>query len=268
MFRLACAVALLTATTEAVLAQEVEEDDGSYNMFFSAGLGRFTGDYGEEEDTTLDVLSLTARRYFTRAEVQLSVPYLSVDGGGVRLVDDRPVAVPGGGVPGAQTKESGLGDIVLRGEYYVRTGTSTSPWVIALLRVKLPTGNDERGLGTGATDVEAGVGWIRRHGPVNWLADVGYTLVGGSGGLDPKNVWRLGAGLSVPFGADERNNTYVYLENRTNRFEGSDDRRSLAVGVGTALDEAKRLRVSASAFFGLSDTAEDWGLYLTVGHRH
>ena len=267
MLRLACAVALLTATLQPLLAQEVE-DDGSYNMLFSAGLGRFTGDYGEEEDTTLDVLSLNARRYFTRGEVQLSVPYLTVDGDNVRLVDDRPVAIPGGAIPGGQNKESGLGDVVLRGEYYVRTGTSTSPWVIALLRLKLPTGNDERGLGTGATDVEAGVGWIRRHGPVNWLADIGYTFVGGSGGFDPKNVWRMGAGLSVPFGMEERNNTYAYLENRTNRFAGSEDRRSLAVGVGTSLDEAKRMRVSASAFFGLSDTAEDWGLYLTLGYRH
>ena len=54
MLRLACAVALLTATIdlEPLLAQEVEvEDDGSYNMFFSAGLGRFAGDYGEEEES-------------------------------------------------------------------------------------------------------------------------------------------------------------------------------------------------------------------------
>ena len=53
----------------------------------------------------------------------------------------------------------------------------------------------------------------------------------------------------MPFGVDERNNTYAYLENRTSRFEGSEDRRSLAVGVGTALDEAKRMRVSAFRVF-------------------
>lgn len=267
MLRLACAVALATTAIQPLLAQEVE-DDGDYTMFLSAGLGRFTGDYGEDEKTTLDVLSLNARRYFTRGEIQLSLPYLSVDGNGVRFVDDRPVAVPGGAVSGDQGKESGLGDVVLRGEYYLRTGTSTSPWVIGLLRLKLPTGNDERGLGTGATDVEAGVGWIRRRGPLNWLADVGYTFVGGSSGLNPKNVWRMGAGVSVPFGVDERNNTYVYLENRTNRFEGSDDRLSLAVGIGTSLDEAKRVRLSASMFLGLSETAEDRGLYMTVGHRY
>jgi hypothetical protein len=269
MLRLACAAAFVTVTTQPLVAQEVdEEDDGSYTMLYSAGWGRFAGDYGEDEDTTLDVLSLAARRYFDRAEIQLSVPYLTVDGSGVRFVDDRPVAVPGDPGPAAQAKETGVGDIVLRGEYYVRTGTSTTPWVIALLRLKLPTGDEDRGLGTGATDVEAGVGWIKRHRRVNWLADVAYTFVGGSGGLDPDNVWRLGAGASVPFGANERHNTYAYLETRSSRFEGSDARRSLALGVGTSLDEAKRVRLSGSAFFGLSETAEDWGLYLTMGYRH
>jgi hypothetical protein len=161
-----------------------------------------------------------------------------------------------------------LGDVVLRGEYYLRTGTSTSPWIIGLIRLKLPTGNDNRGLGSGATDVETGIGLIQRHGPINWLADVAYTFVGSAGGLDPKNQLRLGAGASMPFGKDDRNNSYVYLENRTSRFSGSDDRRSIAVGVSTALNAAKRIRLSASMFFGLSESAEDVGIYLTFGRRY
>lgn len=258
---------MVASIASATVPAQEAEDDGSYTMQFSAGWGRFSGDYGEDEETTLDVLSLNARRYFSRAEVQISVPYLRVDGSDVRFVDDRPVAVPEDLAASGDGEESGLGDVVLRGEYYVRTGTSTRPWIIALLRLKLPTGNEERGLGTGATDLEAGIGLIRRLGRVNWLADVGYTFAGGGSGFDPDNVWRIGGGASVPFGVAERSNTYAYLESRTSRYDNSEDRRSLALGYGTALDEARRLRVSASLFVGLSDTAEDWGLYLTVGHR-
>jgi hypothetical protein len=267
MLRLACALALLTTASQPLLAQEIE-DDGSYSTQVSAGVGRFSGDYGEEEESTLDVLSLNARKYFSRGEIQMSLPYLSVEGTGIHFVDGAPIAGPGDPVPSDDGKESGIGDVVLRGEYYLRTGTSTSPWVIGLLRLKLPTGNEDRGLGTGATDLEAGIGVIRRHGPLNWLADVGYAFVGGGSGFDPDNVWRIGAGVSVPFGANERSNSYVYFENRTSRYEDQEDRRSLAVGIGTSLDEAKRVRVSASMFFGFSDTTEDWGLYLTVGHRY
>jgi hypothetical protein len=57
------------------------------------------------------------------------------------------------------------------------------------------------------------------------------------------------------------------MENRTNMVKGSDDRRFLALGLGTALDAAQRVHVSASLFIGLSDTAEDYGFYLTLGRR-
>jgi hypothetical protein len=74
--------------------------------------------------------------------------------------------------------------------------------------------------------------------------------------------------VSIPFGADDRNSAYAYLENRSNRYQGTEDRRELALGVGTALDQAKRLRVTGSIFFGLSDSVEDIGLYLTIGRRY
>jgi hypothetical protein len=137
-----------------------------------------------------------------------------------------------------------------------------------VVRLKLPTGNENRGLGTGATDVELGIDLLQRHGALNWLFDAGYTLVGNSLGSKPRNVLRLGGGVSVPFGIDERSSGYVYLENRTNRYKNTDDQRSLAVGVSTSLDDAKRLRVSGSLFFGLSDSTEDLGVYLTVGRRY
>jgi hypothetical protein len=156
----------------------------------------------------------------------------------------------------------------LRGEYYLRTGTATTPWIIGLVRLKLPSGDEALGLGSGATDVETGVGLIQRWGPVNWLADIGYTFVGSNDDIDASNELRLGVGASLPFGKDDRSNAYVYLENRTNRFEGSDDRRSIAAGLSTALTEARRVRLSGSMFFGLSDSAEDIGIYLTLGRRY
>jgi hypothetical protein len=267
MRRLICSALFITVASHVWGAQEVE-DDGSYRMLVSAGVGRFTGDYGEAEKTTLDVLSLNARWYFDRAEVQISVPYLSIDGSAdVTFVDGQPVTVGGDSDSDERRKESGVGDVVLRGEYYLRTGTQTSPWVIGLLRVKLPTGSEAKGLGSGATDVETGIGLIQKHGPISWLADVSYIFVGNADERDAKNEVRVGAGVSMPFGRNDRNSSYVYFENRTNRFDGP-DRRSIAVGLSTSLGDAKRLRLSASTFFGLSDSSEDVGIYLTMGYRY
>jgi hypothetical protein len=264
MGRFVFAAAMLVAISPVSQANETG-DDGSFNWFLDAGAGRFEGDFGLPEDTTIDVLNLSARRQLPRGAVQLSVPYLRIDGpADIVVIGGQPVAVPGAG---DSRTESGLGDLMLQGEYYLRTGTESSPWVIGLLRFKAPTGDETRGLGTGAADVEAGIGLIQRHGPVHWLADVGYTWVGSSSEFELRDVLRLGAGVAMSFGPNDRHNSYVYLENRTNMVKGSDDRRALALGVGTSLDEAQRVRVSASLFIGLSDTAEDLGFYVTLGRR-
>lgn len=264
MRRFLLAVAMLVAISPLSQANETP-DDGSFSWLLNAGVGRFEGDFGLEEDTTFDVLNLSARRYLPRGAVQLSVPYLRIDGpADIVVIGGQPVALPGAG---DSRTESGLGDLVIQGEYYLRTGTESRPWVIGLLRFKAPTGDENRGLGTGAADVEAGIGLIQRHGPVNWLADVGYTWVGSSSAFELRDVLRVGAGIAMSFGPNDRHNSYVYLENRTNMVKGSDDRRSLALGLGTALDQAQRVQVSATLFIGLSDTAEDIGFYLILGRR-
>jgi len=267
MRRLACAAACLIIAAPG-LAAEPAKDDGSYSVQLSAGVGRFSGDYGEEETTDLDVLNLSARWYFDRAELQVSLPWLSIDGGAdLTFIDGQPIAIGDDASNDEQRSESGWGDVTLRGEYYLVQGSRTTPWVIGLVRVTLPTGDEDKGLGSGATDVEVGVGLIQRIGRVNWLADIGYTFVGDSE-FDPRNQWRLGAGASVPFGRDQRHSYYVYLENRTSRFSGSEDKRSVAVGLSTSFTEAKRIRLSGSLFFGLSDSTEDVGLYVSLGRRY
>lgn len=264
MGRCLLAMAALVAISAPSYANETP-DDGSFSWFLNAGVGRFEGDFGLPEDTTFDLVNLSARRYFPRGTLQLSVPYLRIDGpADIVVIGGQPLAVPGAG---DSRTESGLGDLVMQGEYYLRTGTESTPWVIGLLRIKAPTGDETRGLGTGATDVEAGLGLVQAYGPVHWLADIGYTWVGSSAEFDLRNVLRVGGGVAMSFGADDRHESYVYLENRSNMVKGSDDRRSLALGIGTSLDPAQRVRVSASFFFGLSDTAEDFGFYLTLGRR-
>jgi hypothetical protein len=41
----------------------------------------------------------------------------------------------------------------------------------------------------------------------------------------------------------------------------------LSVGASTSLGEQLRTRLTASLFFGLSSTAEDFGVYVAAGHR-
>ena len=260
------AVAVLFFIGSPLWAQESREDDGrAYRRSLNLGVGRFEGEYGLPAETTFDVLNFNARWYLPRGQLQVSAPYLRLAGpAGVQLVAGQPVVVPVGGEE--RREESGFGDTVLQGEYYLRTGSTTSPWVIGRLRLKLPTGDEDKRLGTGAADVEIGVGLVRQYGTFNWLADFGYTVVGSSSSYDLENVFRVGTGVSRAFG--ERTSGYVYLENRTNAVERSDDRRSFILGVERSLAAAQRLRLSVSMFVGLTDATEDLGLYLNLGRRY
>ena len=145
MRRFVCAVACMITAGE-VWAADAVEDDGTYRVLLTTGVGRFTGYYGEEERTTLDVVNLNNRWYFDRAEFQVSLAYLRIDGpADIIFVDGQPIEIDDDSVSNEPRTESGFGDVTLRGEYYLHSGTSTSPWIIGELRVTLPTGDEEKG---------------------------------------------------------------------------------------------------------------------------
>jgi hypothetical protein len=263
----AALICLLAVSETALADTDTTDHDAGNDVRIDVGIGRFEGKYGLDDTTTVDLLNITGRWYLPRGELQVSLPYLRIDGpADIRFVGGQPATGPGTGLDGQRT-ESGIGDVVLRGDYYLMRGTTTRPWVIGLLRVKLPTGDEDKGLSTGATDVEAGVGLIQRVGRVDVLADAGYTWVGSTSDFDLRNVVRLGAGASMPFGPSNSNSAYLYVENRTNTIKGNSDRQLLSVGASTSLGEQLRTRVTASLFFGLSSTAEDFGVYVATGHR-
>jgi hypothetical protein len=266
MGRFSSALTALMLVSAPLLAQEPLQDDvRNYRRSLNVGVGRFEGEYDLSEETTFHMVNFNARWYLPRGQIQVSAPYLRLEGpGGVQLIGGQPVVVPG--EPGERHAESGLGDTVAQGEYYLRTGSATSPWIIGRLRLKIPTGDEGKRLGTGTTDVEIGLGLIRQYDRLNWLADFGYTIVGSSSTFDLENVFRVGTGVTRSFG--ERTSSYLYLENRTNSVKGSDNRRSFIIGAERSLDEAQRLRLSVSMFIGLTDATEDLGLYLNLGRRY
>jgi hypothetical protein len=267
MRRVCSAIAILALTSASLSAQEAQPGDAaSASRSLTLGLGRFEGEYGLPEKTTFDVATFNARWYLPRAQILVSAPYLRVEGpAAVQLIGGQPVVVPGEGGE-ERRKESGLGDSVVQGEYYLRTGSSTSPWVIGRLRLKLPTGDEDKGLGTGSTDLEIGLGLVRQHGNLTWLGDIGYAIAGSSSSIDLNNVLRVGAGVSRSLG--ERTSGYLYLENRTKAVATSDDRRSFILGAERSLDAAQQLRLAVSMFVGLTEATGDLGLFLNLSRRY
>lgn len=79
---------------------------------------------------------------------------------------------------------SGLGDVIIKGRYYIVEERDAMPLMALTARVKFPTANEQLGLGTGALDYGFGVELSKMFGE-SWIGflDAGYNIIG-----DPESL--------------------------------------------------------------------------------
>ena len=177
-----------------------------------------TGSYGSDEATDIFYAPITAKRLFKDGDFTVVVPYLCVTGtAGVTIVGDsairtgtttardvpaRPArgsaAAPAAPAAPAITvqRQCGLGDVVLRGRYYVLDERSWYPTVALRAHLKTPTADADRGLGTGRPDEGIGVEVTRTlGGGLSVMADGGYTFLGRPDGVEFIRPWWYDVGL-------------------------------------------------------------------------
>lgn len=214
----------------------------------------FSGDYGTGIDTAITFVPMIAVVSTERQEFRLTVPYLSIDTG-------EPVAYINGEVIGpvasGSTSESGLGDVIVQEEYFFVRGTARRPWVSAILRVKFPTADESKGLGSGEADYGGGIGIIHPLGHAcNLIGALQYIVRGDPPGSDFRNTWWFSAG--VQWRLSERSSWNAFYERRQSVIEG---RAGLAdVSLGYDRDLSRRVTFRSTVFLGLSETAEDFGV--------
>lgn len=106
-----------------------------------------SGDYGNEDDTTMWYAPITVAYRYAGLKLSATASYLSIDGppGGTAGVIDGNGALPASG------KAEGAGDILLKAGYDIST-ISRRLQLRPQLKIKLPSADEDKGLGTGATD--------------------------------------------------------------------------------------------------------------------
>ncbi|MEE9219549.1 MAG: transporter, partial [Acidobacteriota bacterium] len=83
----------------------------------------------------------------------------------------------------------GFGDVILGTKYRLLGEPAADSGLSVSLEVKLPTGNDTRGLGSGATDVDLLSRWGWQFGPEVDYLNLGHTWVGERRGERLDNAW-------------------------------------------------------------------------------
>jgi len=244
-----------------------------------------SGSYGTDSRTSILYAPVTVRRVFRDGDVSLTVPFVSISGtGAVRLVGGTPTRTSGatgspvgalfsgsGGAKGtgsrplsASTNDSGLGDIILRGRYYLIEEGDVVPLVALIGRIKLPTADADRGLGTGEFDKGAGVE-LTKSLTERWLAflDAGYNLIGDAPGVNFNNQWWYDVGIGYDV-TDDFNLSVFYEEYRAVVNTVNNARDLLALTNYVVNDT---VHLTGSLLVGLSNGAPNYGVGCGVRFR-
>ncbi len=225
----------------------------------SSSFNYSTGDYGTSEDTEIIYVPFTFGVKLDRFELRLTVPYIrqtsqtvTLTGGGVAVRKDKKAQAAQ-----ATDTESGLGDVLLRGSYILLQEQDVWPEVTPYVKIKFPTADEDRGLGTGEFDetfgVELSKTFLERF---TAFLGVAYTIIGSPAGSDFDNSfgWSVGAAYAVaqPF------SVFAFLEGATAISSAQEDPLELRVGAEWRLTNVVKLTGSVTR--GLSDGSADWGV--------
>lgn len=246
----------------AVLAGVAGPSLGADGYGFYVGTEYTSGEYGGDESIDELYVPVSVWGDFGRISLRLTVPWLSVDAPTGTIIEGP------GGIPivgdGPRTTESGLGDIVASATIRDVWTSQDRNLVLDLTgRAKLPTADEDKGLGTGETDFTLQADAYRFLDRVTLLGSLGYVLRG-----DPDD-YSLDDGIIAMLGATSKGSqglrTGVFLEYRQAGYATNDDRLEVLGSLGWSIDQ---WRMGAYLLAGLSDSAPDWGAGLTIGVRY
>ncbi|HXF94283.1 MAG TPA: transporter [Nitrospiraceae bacterium] len=288
-------VLVMLADAVTGVAAEQKNDQRAPNWQVSFSPTYSSGKYGTDTTTDIAYLPLSIRRLFDDGDLTLTVPYICISStGAVTLLSGVPNRVsrsgssgsgssgsgssggsgsgsgsgnsgrgrggddksPGNVAPTAST-DCGIGDLILRGRYYLVDERDWIPTIAVTGRIKFPTADEHRGLGTGEFDESFGVEMSKTL-VGNWLGflDFGYTFIGDPPGVDLRNQWYYDFG--VGYNATKTLLLSAYYEEYRALIPTLSNPRDLLFALNYKATSA--LRFNASLLVGLSDGAPAYGL--------
>ena len=161
--------------------------NGSFDWNFSTGLDYTTGKYGANctlktslscvtTGTTVISIPATAMLQIERLRLQLTLPYVDIEGPG-RVSGDIGIPVVVAPASNDPKHRSGLGDASVGLAWILLRETALMPTIEIAGIVKLPTA--AKGLGTGKTDYGAQLNLYRKLAPgLTSFGSVGYQWIG------------------------------------------------------------------------------------------
>ena len=238
---------------------------GDGELSLGAGLTYSTGTYGTSTETKILSIPLTGRYDQGPWVFKLTVPLLRVTGasdvipglGRVNNSNSR-----GRGRGGVSESVSGPGDTIASATYNTYYDSASKLGLDLTARLKLPTGDADRGLGTGSTDESFQADLYKTYDRVTLFGDLGYTFFGHSEFIQLQNALNYGAGASYKL--DATDSVGLSLDGRQRVTPGGPQQRELTAFWNRRIDKVRRLQ--AYFLIGLENGSPDWGMGVSAAY--
>lgn len=167
-------------------------------------------------------------------------------------------------LPGQKVTTAGIGDLILRGRYYIVEEKDYVPLIAITGRMKIPTANADLGLGTGAFDYGFGAEVLKSFGD-HWIGfvDGGYNIIGDPSGVDFKNQHWYDVGAGYYWTKDLL--TSVYFEEYGAIIRGFVNARDFFFAINYTASDAWRL--NGGVTLGVSNGAPDYMFSVGTSYR-
>ncbi len=233
------------------------------NWKFSTGADYSRGDYGDGEDTKIQYLPFTAAYSQGPWTVKTTISHLEIEGPGTVIGAGDGGTVVSNTTGAGLTKNSGLGDTWASLTY----STEVFPVELGLLdltaKVKLPTADEDDGLGTGEVDYTLQADLFHPMGSLTPFATLAYKVKGDPSDYALDNVWYLSGGGSYKLNAET--SVGASLDFQQASSSGSDDALELFGYISYRLND--QWSVMGYTYLGLSDGSPDHGLGAQLTYR-
>jgi hypothetical protein len=178
-----------------------DQSEEEVKVKISAGFESSTGDYGQANSTDIWYFPVVTKATYRNWTARLTVPYMRIKGpgtviGGVVICrdisgkeDDCSVVNPGATV----TTESGLGDIIGALTYMIDI-QKYDVFLDFTGKIKFPTADEDKRLGTGETDYTIQMDATKMFGRAYIFGGIGRKFVGDNAQFQLDDIWLVNAG--------------------------------------------------------------------------
>ena len=236
------------------------EQPPTHSLSVGTGFDYSRGDYGLAEDTEFFSIPANLTYEIPHWIFRASIPFTTITGP-AEVVSG--VTRPGGGGPRRDAdSESGIGDATVSATYML--GPVLGPVSMDLTaRLKLPTADEKKGLGTGATDKYLQADFYRVIDRYIPFATAGYRFLGDSDRYELENGAYASAGLAYLF--TDATRAGVSFDWRQRIIEGGDS--AVDVGVFVAHAIGREWNLIGYAVKGTTDASADISIGGSLTYR-